>query len=242
MGYLLYREIRDRAPADWTHAERLVALMIADDANDDTRRSWIKMPELMARTGIKTESGIRQALTRLGHRGYEFRVPITKDGMPVVGKDGRKVFAAKTHSLDYLVPAMPAQRPLVSGTYDHQRPLVSGAYEGRSDQAPKPKAAHFRDKGRSFQAPLSSEPLLNKTGPSAGPRSHASADADKIAIVREAVTWTYGSDDCETISDDDARDIWARFISDRTDVAKPFNFLTRIFEDFPHVEGILANT
>jgi hypothetical protein len=100
VGYKLYREIIENAPYDWTTGERLVALAIADDARDTTRRSWIPLYELCARTGY-TPRGVRNVLSRLGRRGFEFRV---SHGL---GKDGRDVYAARSHAVDYLVPAMP---------------------------------------------------------------------------------------------------------------------------------------
>jgi len=119
MGYRLYREIRDRAPAHWTPGERLVALMIADHANDDTRKAiclpvvgyrrerdgrWVD--GLTDRTGMSA-AGVSKALQRLAGRGFEFRVPMSADGRTVFGKDGRTVFAAKGHALDFVVPAIP---------------------------------------------------------------------------------------------------------------------------------------
>src|SRR6476469_8722103 len=71
--------------------------MIADDANDDTRQSWL--PLLGARTRLKA-STVREKLAMLARRGFEFRV---SHG---TGKDGREVFAAKGHAMDYLVPDM----------------------------------------------------------------------------------------------------------------------------------------
>lgn len=99
MGYLLYREVRDFAPADLSQAELVVALMIADDANEHTRRSWIALELLCARARLKP-TGVRGALQRLAARGLEFRV------IHGYGKDGRPVFAAKGHAVDYLVPDM----------------------------------------------------------------------------------------------------------------------------------------
>lgn len=97
VGYKLYREIRDFAPANWTSGERIVALMIADSAGEDSRRSIITSDLLQARTGLKP-SGIHSALQRLAERGYEFRI------CHGYGKDGRPVYAVKGHQPDYLVP------------------------------------------------------------------------------------------------------------------------------------------
>lgn len=97
MGYLLYREIRDYAPADWTAGERLVALMIADDASDTTRASWIRNELLCHRTGLRP-SGVKAALQKLAGRGYEMRVSHGKDAL------GRPMYAVRGHRTEYLVP------------------------------------------------------------------------------------------------------------------------------------------
>lgn len=97
MGYKLYRVIRDLAPADWTSGELVVAWVIADDANDNTRRSFISNEELCRRARLK-QSSVRAALAKLADRGFEFRVSCGK------GKDGRDVYATKGHPAEYYVP------------------------------------------------------------------------------------------------------------------------------------------
>jgi hypothetical protein len=97
VGYKLYRQIRDYAPQDWTSGELVVAWVIADDANDDTRRSFIPNDELCRRTRMSA-SGVRKALEKLNAKGFEFRVPHGK------GKDGREVYSARGKPPEYVVP------------------------------------------------------------------------------------------------------------------------------------------
>jgi hypothetical protein len=192
VGYRLYREVRDQAPDDWTPTERLVAWAIADDAGEDTRKSWIKLPELMRRTGIKTESGVRQALQRLAARGYEFRVPIK------IGSDGRCVFATKGHSLDYRVPPMP-QRQLSTVAFGDGAD-DEGSRESREESPPdEPKATVTDAKGDCAQSPLSSTPLLNDQNQKMAPRRAATSGLGEIsgseaiiAEVRRAAVTVYG--------------------------------------------------
>lgn len=233
MGYKLYRQIRDSAPADWTHAERLVAWVIADDASDKTRRSWIKLPEIMARSGIRSESGVRQALQKLAARGYEFRVPITK------GRDGRPVFAAKGHSLDYLVPPLPDRR-LNPAPFD----------EGDSDE--RPKAA----KGASDESPLSSvrPSLLTKDGPRedlasrrARTASRASANRDIPAIIRDvkrAVAEVDGEREAVILSDDEALGLYFSYVTAeaRTKIRDLVAYMARIIGDCQGIDGALSNS
>jgi hypothetical protein len=101
VGYQLYREILDYAPAAWSSGERLVALVIADDAGELTRRSWIANTLLCQRAGL-SQTGVRSALQKLAGRGYEMRVSHGEDAL------GRPVYAVTGHAVDYLVPPVSA--------------------------------------------------------------------------------------------------------------------------------------
>lgn len=155
MGFLLYREVRDFAPADLTQAELTVALMIADDANDHSRQSWIPLPLLCQRARLKP-TGVRGALQRLAARRLEFRV------VHGYGKDGRPVFAARGHAVDYLVPDMLKGDTLTSPKSVDNPPegdtLTSPSLgERRHENALK--ATRNRPKGDVLVSPLSSDLL-----------------------------------------------------------------------------------
>lgn len=163
VGYKLYREVRDFAPAALTSGELVVALMLADDANDATRQSWISNAELCFRSRMSPQ-GVRSALARLAARGYEFRVPHG------VGKDGRPVFAAKGHATDYLVP------DFIKGATTPAPLLVDNPPEGATTRAPygpakaltrHSKALPQHPKGATTVAPLPSDPLTIPSTPEA---------------------------------------------------------------------------
>jgi hypothetical protein len=97
VGFRLYREVLDFAPAGITSGELVVALVLADDANDKTRASWMPL-ELLCHRARQQPSTVRSNLAKLGGRGLEFRVPHGS------GKDGRPVFAVRGHRTDYHVP------------------------------------------------------------------------------------------------------------------------------------------
>jgi hypothetical protein len=157
VGYELYREIRDYAPAAWSSGMRLVALMIADDANDDTRRSWISNALLCQRTGLQP-TGVKTALQRLAAAGYEMRVAHGTDTL------GRPVYAVTGHSVDYLVPDSLA---LIGEATASPKPVDKPSTRRRSN------VAYLADKGRQLHpegevtapqgdaaaSPLSSSPL-----------------------------------------------------------------------------------
>ncbi|MEV5347138.1 hypothetical protein [Streptomyces achromogenes] len=98
MGYKLRRQLREALGPDITGLQRAVALEIADDAHEQTRRSAVPLEKLVAWTGAKDASVVRNALKRLAASGWEFRVPIGK------GKDGRTLYAVPGQRMTFLVP------------------------------------------------------------------------------------------------------------------------------------------
>jgi hypothetical protein len=98
MGYELRRQLREALGPDITGLQRAVALEIADDANERTRRSAAPLDKLVLWTGAKDASVVRNALKRLAAGGWEFRVPIGK------GKDGRTLYAVPGTRMTFLVP------------------------------------------------------------------------------------------------------------------------------------------
>ncbi|MFF9309978.1 hypothetical protein ACF1BS_03615 [Streptomyces sp. NPDC014748] len=98
MGYHLRRQLREALGPNITGLQRAVALEIADDANEDTRRSWVALEDLARWTGAKDAVVVRNALKRLAVAGWEFRVPIGK------GKDGRTLYAVPGTRMTFVVP------------------------------------------------------------------------------------------------------------------------------------------
>jgi hypothetical protein len=98
MGYELRRDLREVLGPEITGLQRAVALEIADDANEGTRKSWVKLEDLARWTGAKDTSVVRNALKRLAAAGWEFRVPIGK------GKDGRAMYAVPGTRMTFRVP------------------------------------------------------------------------------------------------------------------------------------------
>ena len=98
MGYPLRRQLRDALGPDISGLQRAVALEIADDANDDTRESWVSLEDLARWTAARDVNVVRTTLKRLAAAGWEFRVPLG------VGKDGRVLFAVPGKRLTFKVP------------------------------------------------------------------------------------------------------------------------------------------
>ncbi len=147
MGYLLYREVLAFAPADWTPAEMVVALVIADDARDETRVSTLPRAELCRRARLRPDS-VRHVLQRLARSGYEFRVGHGP------GRDGREVRAARGHATDFrvpdfaMLPLIPPPAPVDNWRRDGPEPASAGRLYGG-------KAAPGGRKGGPRRPPLS---------------------------------------------------------------------------------------
>lgn len=71
MGYELYREVKKWAPESLTHREKLTAMVLADDANEETRLTWSSVvdPEIMRQAMVKNERDMRKVLARLQEAG-----------------------------------------------------------------------------------------------------------------------------------------------------------------------------
>ncbi|MER7363604.1 helix-turn-helix domain-containing protein [Nonomuraea wenchangensis] len=96
-------EVLDFAPADLTPAQRLVLVVIAERAYDDTREAWPGGSEkwgletIARRTGLKVDS-VRKAIQQMARKGVEVRVPIK------VGADGRPVYAHEGQQTTFRIP------------------------------------------------------------------------------------------------------------------------------------------
>lgn len=143
MGHNLYREVKRGAPRSWDPTMRLVALVIADEASDETRRTigyqiegyWRPHGKgwrdgLTEHTGLRPD-GVTKALRRLAAAGYDMRVPVGQD------QAGRPVFAYRGHATDYQVPPLPprdlppqpervADSPPIQRERVASRPLMAG--------------------------------------------------------------------------------------------------------------------
>lgn len=191
VGYKLRRWLREAmGPEVPPGLARLVAYEIADDANDETRRSRAELGDLAKWTGAKDAKAVRDALLRLGKAGWEFRVPIAK------GADGRLVYAARGRALDFEVPkGRHPEGPNQLGP--------SGSGKGRTQSAlPPDRAEPSRVKGRTESTkgpnpvgPLSSgpsSPLISLVD-GAAERALRGAGLDDEREIKECIDWIIGA-------------------------------------------------
>ncbi|MEU0847679.1 hypothetical protein ABZ387_06890 [Streptomyces flaveolus] len=126
MGYHLRRQLREALGPTITGLQRAVALEIADDANEDSRRSWAALEDLARWTGAKDAVVVRNALKRLAAAGWEFRVPIGK------GKDGRILYAVPGVRMTFTVPPF---QGVATATPKGEPPLPQGVATAHSEGA-----------------------------------------------------------------------------------------------------------
>lgn len=114
LGYKLWREIKPLFPAGTTPAERVVGLLVADDAHEVTRISTRLPTALLCAMSGLSERGLRDAFQRLLTRGLEFRVALYESA------DGRPIYASRNHEPRFRVPTfeefMAVIPPLEGGT------------------------------------------------------------------------------------------------------------------------------
>jgi len=97
MGYHLFREVKRHAPVDLDTGELALLLILADEANDETRECFPGMDELCTYMRMSAV-GVRKILQRLAQHGIDVRAPIGKDG------SGRVIYAQKGARTTYRIP------------------------------------------------------------------------------------------------------------------------------------------
>ncbi|MFD3333567.1 hypothetical protein ACFWV1_13110 [Streptomyces sp. NPDC058700] len=131
MGYQLRRDLREALGPDIKGLQRAVALEIADDANDITRESLVKLETLALWTGAGSTHVVRNALKRLSEAGWEFRVPIG------TGRDGRTLFAVPGIRTTFKVPPFTTEG-VAAATPKGEQGLPHGGAGAPSEEAGAP--------------------------------------------------------------------------------------------------------
>jgi hypothetical protein len=169
MGYELRRDLREALGPDITGLQRAVALEIADDAREGTRRSYVSLEELARWTGAKDTNVIRNALKRLAAAGWEFRVPIGK------GKDGRVLYAVPGTRVTFKVPPFTLPEGVATATSKEEPPLPHG---GATATPSRPQGVATAHSEGATATPSSSYPSKNSSS-AATPPPREITDEDK---------------------------------------------------------------
>lgn len=176
MGVRLVVEVLDHAPACLTPGDRLLLIVLAENANDDTREGWPGW-ELIARRMRWTEqkdggkNAVSTALANLARRGVECRVPIGQT-------DKRPVFAAHGHRTTYRIPHF-------------RRVAESATHEGLT-RVPPIKPEGWQSSGTKGGTPggrrVAESATPSPQEPSKNPQQRAAskpANDDKAAVLAE---------------------------------------------------------
>jgi hypothetical protein len=100
VGIGLIVEVLTCAPDALGPSERMVLVVLAEDARDATRESWALNPEELGRRAGLKPAALQKAFQRLAKAGLEVRVPLK------VGKDGRPVYAYEGKKATYRLPQL----------------------------------------------------------------------------------------------------------------------------------------
>lgn len=173
MGYELRRQLREALGPDITGLQRAVALEIADDANEWTRRSWVALEDLARWTGAKDSSVVRNALKRLAAAGWEFRVPIGK------GKDGRALYAVPGTRMTFVVPDLKGGAGATPSGAKKEEPWLP---IGRAGATPRPSKGGAGAHSEGAVAPSEGAVAPPFSSDSSDSKKLASASAPEVAL------------------------------------------------------------
>lgn len=205
MGIRLVVEVLDHAPAWLTTQERLLLVVLAETASDQSRTCWPGMEILTRRMGLSPRR-VREVLADLAARGYELRVPsgVDKHGMPV--------FATKGHRSTYRVPSF-RQR----GT----DPAPFKAAEARPLSPPKRAGSGTQRRRKPVEKGAGSRPPFPQE-PSEEPSNHPRASYERTAAVIQALRDRTG----KTIDPQHAELLIKQLLHGRIGIRDPVAYLT----------------
>lgn len=176
MGYELRRWFADRLPETLSSGERLVALEIADLANEKTRLAYGQslLDVIVHRTGLANQKQVGKVLGKLAANGIELRVPVrNKDGEIIRNKAGRPLYAFEGRKLTFRVPEegeFPAREVPLWGDLSDERSPSGGSTEAQRSPARGQEVPLQGD-------PVSSSLLKNHPLKDVTPRAPVTADA-----------------------------------------------------------------
>lgn len=179
MGYPLFREVKQHAPADLDTGELALLLILADEANDETRECFPGMDELCAHMRM-TADGIGRILQRLAKHGIDVRVPVGKD------KTGRLLYAVKGVRTTYRLPRF---APPMAGPQSAHKPDARTTVRPKDPQCPDASPA------MNAQCPDQGPPISHlwpdaspsMAGPQSGPSPQSPQEEDPHLLPSQRI-------------------------------------------------------
>jgi hypothetical protein len=183
VGYKLRRWLALNLPDGVSSGERLVALEIADQADDETRRATgVQLDDVVRRTGFANTKQVGKVLGKLAANGVEMRVAVGKreDGSPVFAYEGRRTM--------YRVPEAGEIGPVVPLPGEHS-PEVPQA----GDHSPSgPPDGAERSPARGQEVPqagdLYSSSSPQRSSSSAGSSTHVTYVVQRLQVDDDEAT------------------------------------------------------
>ena len=156
VGIKLVVEVLKGAPVELTSGERLLLVVLAEQAREETRECWPGMDLICEHTGL-TADAVRKVLQRLAARGLEVRVAVGKD------RKGRAIYAYEGASTRYRIPRFRAS----SGA-----PALPPPDDGSRDRSPATDGPEPETRSPSEAGTQSHHEGGPESRQLAGPRSH----------------------------------------------------------------------
>lgn len=190
MGFKVYRDVKLYAPDGLTHREKLTALVLADDANEQTRLTYKSVvdPDIMRQALIRNERDMRKVLARLQdmkvieHAGGGFKGKVAKfrflhmDPAGCPGPPGCQCPQAM---------AVQNEPPLNDGPNRTATTPGTGTQEVQKEPAMDPKGGSFWHQRRSeSDLPTTPSPSTTSSSPSAAPVSHGGGGGGKQDLTQ----------------------------------------------------------
>lgn len=201
MGYKLRRWFADRLPATLSSGERVVALEIADLANEKTRLAYGSqlLDTVVHRSGLADQKQVGKVLGKLAAKGIELREPVrNKDGEIVRNKSGRPLFAFEGRKLTFRIPEaheFPAREVPRPGEHSDERSPGRGSTEAERSPA---RGQEVPRAGDPVSSPLLKPPPLKAVTPRApggadgGEQQHEYLDDAAAFLEGLPQPWTIG--------------------------------------------------
>ena len=221
MGVNLIVEVLDHAPDDLTAGERLLLVVLAEQARDSTRIALPGQDVMARRTGM-TARTVQRTLARLCDSGVVERVALATD------KAGRPVFACRGRRAEFRISRLGVASPEKGDTRDtlstpERATSVTPIREEKGRQIERERATSEARKGdmQSVAPSVRSSPVISHP-------SSARESPDPRHVVIAALLERTG----KTITEDHATAVVHQVLDGRP-VRNPERYLRRVIEQDP---------
>jgi DNA-binding MarR family transcriptional regulator len=215
VGVNLIVEVLDHAPDGLTAGERLLLVVLAEQARDTTRIALPGEDVMAHRTGM-TDRTVRRALARLCDAGVIERVALGTD------RAGRPVFARRGRRAEFRIAHLSGKADVSDRLPEHERRTPESAF-------PEEKGGRL---GPERRTPRTGKADMQSVRPSVSPVSNPSSareSPDHRHVVIDALHERTG----KTITEDHAAAVARQILAGATVRSTPERYLRGVIERDP---------